>query len=70
VRSHAELVHLVVAQNLLALEDTRPPLRIVAARWLAALVPGLGGYDPFGPFEERRRATDELWRILAPEETP
>jgi hypothetical protein len=70
LRSHVELDAAVLERNLLELEDTRPRTRIVAARWLATLDPSLEGYDPLGPFEERRQAVDRLWQRLAPGETP
>lgn len=70
LRSHGDLDAAVLERNLLALEDTRPRARIVAARWLATLDPSLEGYAPLGPFEDRRRAVDRLWQRLAPGETP
>lgn len=70
LRSHEEGHRLLLERNLLALEDTRPGVRIVASRWLRARYPGLAGYDPFGPFEERRVAVDRLWQALVPEEKP
>ncbi|HZU98737.1 MAG TPA: hypothetical protein VFF73_18675, partial [Planctomycetota bacterium] len=69
-RSEAQLDRIVLVRNLLALEDTRPGIRFVAGRWLQPRAPGLAGYDPFAPFEERRRAVDRLWQRLVPEETP
>jgi hypothetical protein len=68
--SHRELEAAVLERNLLALEDTRPRTRLVASRWLATIDPGVEGYDPLGPFEERRHAVDRLWQRLAPEESP
>jgi hypothetical protein len=57
---------LVLARNLLGLDDARPSVRLRAARWLVALRPGLEGYDPFGPIGERHAAADRLWAVLVP----
>jgi hypothetical protein len=70
VADHEEAERLVIERNLLALEDQRAGVRILAARWLDAAHPGLEGYDPLGPFEERRAAVDRLWANHAKEVGP
>ena len=61
VESGDDLERLVLSRNVAALDDSRPSVRVRAARWLLARHGDLMGYDPFGPFEERRAAIDRLW---------
>ena len=67
--SREELERLVLLSNLIALESSRPYVRVRAARFLEAHVEGLEGYDPLGSFERRSECVGRLWTRLAPGES-
>ncbi len=63
-----ELERLVMLANLVALDSSRPSVRVRAARFLAPLAPGLEGYDPFETLERRSESVGRLWTRLSPAE--
>jgi len=64
-----ELERLVILSNLVALDSSRPYVRVRAARFLEAHAEGLEGYDPLGSFERRSESVGRLWTKLAPGES-
>ena len=67
--NRGELERLVLLSNLIALDSSRPYVRLRAARFLEARAPGLEGFDSLGTFERRSESVGRLWTRLAPGES-
>lgn len=63
VRTRSDLVTRLTVENMIYLEDSSPGARVRAYDWLAARGKAPPGYDPLGPFQQRREA---LERAAAP----
>ncbi|HQY87668.1 MAG TPA: hypothetical protein PK402_03355, partial [Tepidisphaeraceae bacterium] len=56
LQSRQELATRLLAENLIALEDTSPATRVRAFDWLASIGKAPPKYDPLGPDNERKAA--------------